>query len=61
MTDPVRNSPDSALAALEEIYRIAHIPTPAGTKAYTHFQRDFDQIRAICKEHISNAPRGVSQ
>ena len=35
---------------LTEIERICHVPTPQGTKAYTHFMRDFDQIRRLCKQ-----------
>ena len=34
-------------AALAEINRIAHVPTPQGTRAYTHLMRDFDKIRAL--------------
>lgn len=37
-------------AILEEIWRICHVPTrdtPHRT-AYTHFQADFDRIRALC-------------
>lgn len=30
---------------LEKIDRLVRIPTPQGTRAYTHFMRDFDQIR----------------
>lgn len=43
---------DKLRAAVREIWRIAHVPTPSGTKAYTHFQRDFDQIRTLCKPWV---------
>jgi hypothetical protein len=32
---------------LAEINTTARIPTPQGMRAYTHFQRDFDKIRAL--------------
>lgn len=34
---------------LDRIWQIAHVPTPQGTRAYTHFQRDFDEIRALAQ------------
>ena len=37
--------------ALATIWRIVHTPSrdhPAGSHAYTHFMRDFDDIRKIC-------------
>lgn len=39
--------------ALEKIRRICHVPTPHGMKAYTHFGRDFDQIRKLCDNALS--------
>ena len=38
---------------LREIDRIARVPTPQGTKAYTHFMRDFDQIRELTKPYAT--------
>lgn len=35
---------------LAEVNETVRIPTPQGTRAYTHFMRDFDKIRAICVE-----------
>jgi hypothetical protein len=32
---------------LREIDKIVWMPTLKGTSAYTHFQRDFDQIREL--------------
>ena len=28
-------------------FQLARTPTPQGMRAYTHFQRDFDKIRAL--------------
>jgi hypothetical protein len=42
-------------AEMAFIWKLVHIPTPQGTKAYTHFQRDFDQIRAITKRYVATA------
>lgn len=36
---------------LREIDRICHVPTSQGTRAYTHFMRDFDQIRELTKQY----------
>jgi len=40
-------------ADMLKINRICYIPTSQGMRAYTHFQRDFDQIRAITAAHIN--------
>jgi hypothetical protein len=32
---------------LRRIWDICHIPTKGAEKAYTHFQRDFDEIRNL--------------
>jgi hypothetical protein len=37
---------------MERIWEICHVKTPPHTKAYTHFQRDFDTIRAITKRWL---------
>ena len=34
-------------AILAEIQQTVRTPTPQGMKAYTHFMRDFDKIRAL--------------
>ena len=39
-------------AILAEINRICRVPTPSGTKAYTHFMRDFDQIRTLTAPYV---------
>lgn len=44
-------------ADMLRIWKICHIPTSAHLRAYTHFQRDFDEIRAICVTHITTEPR----
>jgi len=36
-------------AVLREIWKICHIPS-GSRHAYTHFQQDFDRIRALTKE-----------
>lgn len=46
-------------AVLAEIERICYVPTPRGTGAYTHFMRDFDKIRGICRKELS-AEQGQS-
>jgi hypothetical protein len=45
---------DQLRAALASIYRLVHIATPKGTGAYTHFMRDFDEIRRIAKPFVGN-------
>lgn len=35
-------------AAFQRIWEICHVPTTPAMRAYTHFQRDFDEIRTIC-------------
>lgn len=37
-------------AAVREIAETCRVPTPAGLRAYTHFQRDFDKVRMICRQ-----------
>lgn len=36
---------------MREIYRICHIPS-GSRHAYTHFQSDFDRIRALTKPFV---------
>ena len=48
------NAASEMQAALEQIWKICHASTPAGTGAYTHFMRDFDQIRKLCKPFVSD-------
>lgn len=36
---------------LREIDRIVYTSTAQGTKAYTHFMRDFDQIRELTRPY----------
>jgi hypothetical protein len=42
-------------AILVRINEICRIPTTAHMKAHTHFQRDFDEIRALTKEFRDDA------
>jgi hypothetical protein len=42
-------------ATMKRINKICHIPTTAHMKAYTHFQRDFDEIRVLTKEFCDDA------
>lgn len=48
-----------AARRLREINRIVRTPTPQGTKAYTHFMRDFDQIRELTKPYAARGPEVV--
>lgn len=46
---------DEMRGAFADIYKICTTPSknhPKGAHAYTHFMADFDQIRAICKQHM---------
>lgn len=36
---------------MQEIYRICHIPS-GSRHAYTHFQQDFDRIRALTRPFV---------
>jgi hypothetical protein len=42
---------DRMRAALQAIWDICHAPSK-GQYAYTHFMRDFDQVRALCKPFV---------
>lgn len=44
-------------ATMKRINEIVYVPTPAGTKAYTHFMRDFDEIRGLTKEYKDAADK----
>ncbi len=39
-------------AILAEINALCHVPTPKGMRADTHFQRDFDRIRALTAPYV---------
>jgi hypothetical protein len=41
--------------ALREINQLVRKRTEPHMRAYTHFMRDFDQVRAICDKTIAKA------
>jgi hypothetical protein len=46
-------------AALGIIYHVVRTPTEGKMRAYTHFMRDFDEIRKLCREALN--PRYVCE
>jgi hypothetical protein len=41
--------------ALKRIEQIVRTPTEGKMRAYTHFMRDFDEIRALCRKTLAQS------